>query len=73
VLGAVLFMVIISIPAPESLGEITKSRSILTISPQIVLGTLVWMIAWWITESVPLGLTGLLAPFIFIISGVLYH
>jgi solute carrier family 13 (sodium-dependent dicarboxylate transporter), member 2/3/5 len=32
---------------------------------------MVWMVIWWITECVPLGFTSLLAPFIFIISGIL--
>jgi len=30
-----------------------------------------WRVIWWITECVPLGFTGLLAHFIFIISGIL--
>jgi sodium-dependent dicarboxylate transporter 2/3/5 len=29
------------------------------------------MLIWWITECVPLGVPGLLAPFIFVISGIL--
>ena len=29
------------------------------------------MLIWWITECVPLGVTGLLAPFIFVIIGIL--
>jgi solute carrier family 13 (sodium-dependent dicarboxylate transporter), member 2/3/5 len=29
------------------------------------------MVIWWITECVPLGFTSLLAPFIFIVSGIL--
>ena len=46
VLGPLLFVVIISIPTPENLAEITKSRSILAMAPQIVLGTMVWIITW---------------------------
>jgi solute carrier family 13 (sodium-dependent dicarboxylate transporter), member 2/3/5 len=41
------------------------------LSSQIALGTMIWMVIWWITECVPLGFTSLLAPFIFIISGIL--
>ena len=29
------------------------------------------MVIWWVTECVPLGFTSLLAPFIFIVSGIL--
>jgi solute carrier family 13 (sodium-dependent dicarboxylate transporter), member 2/3/5 len=29
------------------------------------------MVVWWVTECVSLGFTSLLAPFIFIISGIL--
>ena len=29
------------------------------------------MLVWWITECVPLGVAGLLTPFIFVISGIL--
>ena len=32
---------------------------------------MLWMIIWWVTECVPLGFTSLLAPFIFIITGIL--
>jgi solute carrier family 13 (sodium-dependent dicarboxylate transporter), member 2/3/5 len=41
------------------------------LSPRIALGTMVWMVICWITECVPLEFTSLLAPFIFIISGIL--
>jgi sodium-dependent dicarboxylate transporter 2/3/5 len=40
-------------------------------APQIALGTLLWMLVWWVTECVPLGITGLLAPLVFSVSGVL--
>ena len=32
---------------------------------------MLWMVVWWVTECVSLGFTSLLAPFIFITSGIL--
>jgi len=56
----------------RSIRNGTKRRKGLpALSIQIALGTMVWMIIWWITENVPLGLTGLLAPIIFVTSGIL--
>jgi solute carrier family 13 (sodium-dependent dicarboxylate transporter), member 2/3/5 len=49
--------------------DILESISILP--PYIGLGTLVWMIIWWVTECVPLGFTSILAPFIFVGTGIL--
>jgi sodium-dependent dicarboxylate transporter 2/3/5 len=71
VLGPVLFLVILLYPTPQGMENITKSKNLLPLSPQIALGTMIWMVTWWVTESMPLGLTGLLAPFIFVISGIL--
>lgn len=71
VLGPVLFLVILLYPTPKGMENITKSKNLLPLSPQIALGTMIWMVTWWVTESMPLGLTGLLAPFIFVISGIL--
>ena len=70
-LGPVLFLAILLIPTPQDMEAIGRSKGLPSLSIQIALGTMVWMIIWWITESVPLGLTGLLAPFIFVISGIL--
>jgi sodium-dependent dicarboxylate transporter 2/3/5 len=51
--------------------QLNLERSISPLSPQIALGVMLWMVVWWVTECVPLGFTSLLAPFIFIISGIL--
>src|SRR5919199_3052051 len=74
VLGPLLFFVIVFlVPTPPSMISVTLSRpnSLPLLSPQIALGTTIWMLVWWITECIPLGMTGLLAPFIFVISGIL--
>jgi sodium-dependent dicarboxylate transporter 2/3/5 len=77
--GPLLFiMILFIIPFPQSstlTNNITsgseKISSSSTLSPKIALGTMAWMVVWWITECVPLGFTSLLAPFIFITSGIL--
>lgn len=33
-------------------------------APQVALGTLLWVLAWWLTECVPLGIAALVAPFL---------
>jgi di/tricarboxylate transporter len=59
-------------PIPQSIiAEVNLDRSIFPLAPQIALGTMIWMVIWWVTECIPLGFTSLLAPFIFIISGIL--
>jgi sodium-dependent dicarboxylate transporter 2/3/5 len=70
-LGPILFLAILLIPTPQDMEAIGRSKGLPALSIQIALGTMVWMIIWWITENVPLGLTGLLAPFIFVLSGIL--
>jgi solute carrier family 13 (sodium-dependent dicarboxylate transporter), member 2/3/5 len=74
VLGPLLFIVIVFlVPTPQSMISValSKPNSLPLLSPQIALGTTIWMLSWWITECIPLGMTGLLAPFIFVISGIL--
>lgn len=51
--------------------QLNLERSVSPLSPQIALGVMLWMVVWWVTECVSLGFTSLLAPFIFIISGIL--
>src|SRR5918999_3551572 len=71
ILGPLLFIVIIFIPTPQSMIEVNLEKPISHLSPQIALGAMIWMVIWWVTECVPLGFTSLLAPFIFITSGIL--
>jgi solute carrier family 13 (sodium-dependent dicarboxylate transporter), member 2/3/5 len=70
-LGPLLFVIIILIPTPQTMMQLNVERSISHLSPQIALGAMLWMVVWWITECVSLGFTSLLAPFIFITSGIL--
>jgi sodium-dependent dicarboxylate transporter 2/3/5 len=71
ILGPLLFIVVILIPMPQSMAETAIANSLPPISPMIALATMVWMFVWWVSECAPLGLTSLLAPTVFVISGIL--
>ena len=73
--GPLFFIIILFFPFPH---DITSNNTnpdsenmYFPFPPRIALGTMVWMVIWWISECVPLGFTSLLAPFIFIFSGIL--
>lgn len=51
--------------------KIASDNSLSTLAPQIALATMLWMIVWWVTECVQLGVTGLIAPLVFSLSGIL--
>jgi sodium-dependent dicarboxylate transporter 2/3/5 len=70
VLGPLLFVITILAPIP-SMATFAENNSMPSFAPQIALGTMLWMIVWWVAESVPLGITGLIAPILFTVSGVL--
>lgn len=40
-------------------------------APQIALGTLIWVLVWWVTECVPLGLAALIPPMVFSLTTIL--
>ena len=71
-LGPSLFLLLLLIP-PLPYTDIVASRIDLPFdkAPQYALGVLLWMAVWWISECVPLGLTGLIAPLMLSIAGIL--
>ena len=71
IVGPLLFVATILIPVPASMAKAAIDNSLPTFAPQLALGTMFWMVIWWVTECVPLGITGMLAPLIFTISGIL--
>ncbi|MDQ3835982.1 MAG: DASS family sodium-coupled anion symporter [Thermoproteota archaeon] len=71
IVGPLLFVATILIPLPDSMAKAALNKSVPAFSPQLALGTMLWMVVWWVTECVPLGITGMLAPVIFTISGIL--
>jgi sodium-dependent dicarboxylate transporter 2/3/5 len=73
--GPIFFITILFFPFPQDVSSNDTNPDsenlYFKFSPQIAPVTMVWMVAWWITECVPLGFTSLLALFIFIVSGIL--
>jgi solute carrier family 13 (sodium-dependent dicarboxylate transporter), member 2/3/5 len=71
IVGPLLFVFTILMPVPNSMAEAAADKSLPIFAPQLALGTMFWMVVWWVTECVPLGITGMLAPLIFALSGIL--
>jgi solute carrier family 13 (sodium-dependent dicarboxylate transporter), member 2/3/5 len=71
IVGPLLFVATILIPVPTSMANAAIDNSLPTFAPQLALGIMFWMVVWWVTECVPLGITGMLALLIFAISGIL--
>ncbi len=70
-LGPLLFVIIVAIPEPSSMKaaaaavELAKGISLPDKAPQIALGGLLWVLVWWVTECVPLGIAALVPPIVF--------
>ena len=72
ILGPLLFAVIVLFPEPQSMVDIATSEGIeLTKAPQIALGTLAWVLTWWVTECVPLGIAALIPPMVLSLTTIL--
>ena len=72
ILGPLVFLTISLIPQPQSMTEVVPvdlvegaTLGFVHKAPLIALGTLFWVLIWWITECVPLGVAALLPPLIF--------
>ena len=68
VLGPLLFLTIVLIPEPQSMVDAAAALGSPEKAPQIALGTLLWVLIWWVTECVPLGIAALVPPVIFAMS-----
>src|SRR5512136_2658242 len=72
VLGPALFVLIVLIPEPQSMIDAAVAKGIdLEKAPQIALGTLMWVLVWWVTECVPLGIAALIPPMAFSLTTIL--
>ncbi len=63
-LGPALFLLFVLVPGPQSMIEAAPS-GMTEKAPMIALGTLFWVLVWWVSECVPLGIAALLPPIIF--------
>lgn len=68
VLGPGLFLLVLALPAPASMVAVAPPG--MPWAPQLALGTLLWMLTWWLTECVSLGIAALLAPLLLSTAGV---
>jgi len=68
-LGPIIFMIVMLVPEPQSMIDVAPAGNAL--APQIALGMLLWILVWWVTECMPLGLAALIIPLVFCMSGIL--
>jgi len=69
-LGPALFVTAVLIPPPSSMIDAARASGAPDWAPQLALGMLAWILTWWVTECMPLGLAALAVPFVFSLSGV---
>jgi len=69
-LGPALFVVVMLIPPPASMTDAARAAGAAGWAPQLALGMLAWILTWWVTECMPLGLAALAVPLVFSLSGV---
>lgn len=71
-LGPLLFLVFTLAPPLPYVQEAARQVTAPSLkAPQIAFGALAWIATWWVTEVVPLGLTGLIAAALFSLLGFL--
>lgn len=73
ILGPALFLIVVLWPEPESMLDVVSELGpeAPDKAPQVALGTLLWVLVWWVTECVPLGMAALLPPLIFSMAKIL--
>ena len=79
ILGPMLFLLVVAWPTPQSMldavNDIETADPANPIdlpdrAPQIALGTLLWVLVWWVTECVPLGIAALVPPLVFCMTTI---
>ena len=48
IVGPLLFVATILIPVPTSMANAAIDNSLPTFAPQLALGTMLWMVVWWV-------------------------
>ncbi len=69
-LGPLMFAIIVLIPEPQSMIDAASNVGASDRAPQIALGTLLWVLIWWVSECVPLGIAALIPPIVFSMSRI---
>ncbi len=60
------------LPEPQSMIDAAVGKGLdLEKAPQVALGTLIWVLVWWVTECVPLGIAALIPPMVFSLTTIL--
>ncbi len=70
VVGPLIFLILALMSVPQSMADVAADIDAHERAPQIALGTLLWVLVWWVTECVPLGIAALLPPIIFSMSRI---
>ena len=71
IIGPLVFVIVLLIPEPQSMVDAASAKGVTGNAPLIALATLFWVLTWWVTECVPLGIAALLPPFIFSLSQII--
>lgn len=73
IFGPFLFLITVLWPEPQSMLDIVAQlgSEVPAKAPQIAFGTLLWVLVWWVTECVPLGIAALLPPLVFSMTKIL--
>ncbi len=71
ILGPAMFLFFVVFPEPQSMIDAASPHGVIDKAPMIALGTLFWVLIWWVSECVPLGIAALLPPMIFSMTQIL--
>ncbi len=67
---ALLLLVLLN-PEPTAMVNAARVVGAEDWAPVVALATLLWVLIWWLTECVPLGLAALLVPLVFSATGII--
>ncbi len=66
----VLLLVVLLNPEPPAMVDAARALGAADWAPVVAVATLLWVLIWWLTECVPLGLAALLVPLVFSSTGI---
>ncbi len=68
--AALVLLLVVLTPEPAAMVDAAAQAGAPPWAPVVALGALLWILTWWLTECIPLGLAALLAPLIFSTTGI---